>query len=134
MRSRNLPGTDPEKPEPGGTAAGIGAASSMVGLAVTACCAGPLAAFLGPFLVGVLGAAGAATAIRLAPYAPYFFAASLASLAYGFWANYRVRPSCAIETANTKNRRMRFSRVMLWFAAGIFVFSLSYSIVTAGHF
>jgi mercuric ion transport protein len=61
------------------------------GLAASSCCIVPLVLFS----LGVTGAwIGYLTA--LAPYQPYFIAATFACLGYGYWLAYRpAKPACA---------------------------------------
>jgi mercuric ion transport protein len=68
------------------------AAGGLVGaLAASSCCILPLALF-------GLGVSGAwiGNFTRLAPYQPWFIAATLAFLGYGYWLVYRsATPACA---------------------------------------
>ncbi len=86
----------------------VGGATAAV--LVTLCCAGPA-------VVAVIGAGGALAAARLEHYRPYFLAASLLLLAFGFWRAYRPRAragACSVRTG-------RFVRSTLWFATVITV-------------
>jgi mercuric ion transport protein len=71
------------------------AAGGILGaIAASSCCIGPLALFS----LGISGAwIGNLTA--LAPYQPYFIAATLACLGYGFWLVYRPRKTTCAEGA-----------------------------------
>lgn len=63
-------------------------------IAASSCCIAPLALFS----LGISGAwIGNLTA--LAPYQPYFIAATLACLGYGFWLVYRPRKVACAEGA-----------------------------------
>lgn len=68
------------------------AAGGLLGaLAASSCCILPLALF-------GLGISGAwiSTLTQLAPYQPYFIAATAACLGYGYWQVYRIRKiACA---------------------------------------
>ncbi len=74
---------------------GLVVAGGLLGaLAASACCIAPLALFS----LGVSGAwIGNLTA--LAPYQPYFIAATLACLGYGYWLVYRGRKLACAEGA-----------------------------------
>ena len=94
----------------GGSAAASAAGAigvALAALAGTLCCAGPA-------VVAVLGAGGALAAARLEPYRPYFLAAAVTMLAFGFWRAYRPSPvggvACSIRTG-------RWVRGILWTAA-----------------
>jgi mercuric ion transport protein len=71
------------------------AAGGIVGaIAASSCCIAPLALFS----LGISGAwIGNLTA--LAPYQPYFIAATLACLGYGYWLVYRPRKAACAEDA-----------------------------------
>ncbi|MBC5826332.1 MAG: hypothetical protein GIW99_01350 [Candidatus Eremiobacteraeota bacterium] len=109
----------------------VGTATAGVGAAVTAtlasvCCTGPVIA---PIVVGLLGAAGAAAAAGLKPYTPYLFAGSLAMLAFGFWTVNRARKSCAVGAPlRLVPFSLRFSRAVLWLAAGLWVASVAFTL------
>lgn len=93
----------------GGMAIGsaLGASgAAMAALFSTLCCAGPAVAAL-------VGAGGALAAARLEPYRPYFLAAAVAMLAFGFWRAYRPArggAACSLRTG-------RWVRSMLWVSA-----------------
>ncbi len=71
--------------DPGGMAMRLTALSGIAGaIAASSCCIAPLVLFS----LGISGAwIGNLTA--LAPYQPYFIAATLACLGYGYWLVYR---------------------------------------------
>ena len=97
----------------GGMAAGsaIGAIGvALTALTATLCCAGPA-------VFAVVGAGGAMAAVKLEPYRPYFLAASIAMLAFGFWRAYR--PASVGESGGDCSIRTgRVVRGTLW-AAGL---------------
>ena len=64
------------------------------GIAASACCVAPLVLFS-------LGMSGAwiTNLTALAPYQPYFIAATLACLGYGYWLVYRHRKAGCAENA-----------------------------------
>ena len=69
------------------------AAGGILGaIAASACCIAPLALFS----LGV-GGAWIGNLTALAPYQPYFIAATLACLAYGYWLVYRRKNSACAE-------------------------------------
>ena len=84
----------------GGSLSAVGAA--LVGIFGTLCCAGPV-------VVAVLGVGGAVAAAKLEPYRPYFVAASIALLTFGFW-RWRRAKRCACLSP----REARWLPVMLW--------------------
>lgn len=68
-------------------------AGGIVGaLAASSCCIAPLVLF-------GLGISGAwiGTLTRLAPYQPYFIAATLACLGYGYWLLHRSRQMACVD-------------------------------------
>jgi mercuric ion transport protein len=86
----------------------VGATSASIAAVLGAlCCAGPA-------VVGVIGAGGALAAARLEPFRPYFLAASVVMLSFGFWRAYRPARAkggaCAIRTG-------RAARAILWASA-----------------
>ena len=88
------------------------AAGGVLGaLAASSCCIAPLALFS----LGISGAwIGNLTA--LAPYQPYFIAATLVCLGYGYWLVYRPRKvACAEGAACAKplpNRLVMFGLIL----------------------
>ncbi len=83
--------TNVQHDDPGGTAIRLTALGGVLGaIAASSCCIAPLALFS----LGISGAwIGNLTA--LAPYQPYFIAATLACLGYGYWLVYRRKIACA---------------------------------------
>jgi mercuric ion transport protein len=82
--------------DPGATAMRLTAIGGILGaIAASSCCIAPLVLFS----LGISGAwIGNLTA--LAPYQPYFIAATVACLGYGYWLVYRRRDvACAKDSA-----------------------------------
>jgi mercuric ion transport protein len=80
---------------PGVTAVRLTAIGGILGaIAASACCLAPVALFS-------LGISGAwiASLTALAPYQPYFIAATLACLGYGYWLVYRRKAVACAEGA-----------------------------------
>jgi mercuric ion transport protein len=101
------------------------AAGGIVGaIAASSCCIAPLVLFS----LGISGAwIGNLTA--LAPYQPYFIAATLACLGYGYWLVYRPgKVECAEGTACARtlpNRFVMFGLILATFIiAGALAFDL----------
>ena len=80
-----------QQDDPGATAMRLAALGGILGaIAASSCCIAPLVLFS----LGISGAwIGNLTA--LAPYQPYFIAATLACLGFGYWLVYRRRLACA---------------------------------------
>lgn len=95
----------------GAATSGLGGALASVFAAL--CC-------IGPSTVALLGASGAVAAASLAPYRPFFLIGSLAVIAFAFWRVYRRRGVTA-DGATCPTRIGRFTRSMLWIAAGVWV-------------
>jgi mercuric ion transport protein len=102
------------------------AAGGILGaIAASSCCIAPLVLFS----LGISGAwIGNLTA--LAPYQPYFIAATLACLGYGYWLVYRRKTvTCADEAACSRpplpNRFVMFGLIMATvLVAGAIAFDL----------
>jgi mercuric ion transport protein len=77
----------------------------------TLCC-------IGPAVIAVVGAGGALAGAKLAPYRPYFLAASGLLLGLGFWSSYRPSPANREGTSCTL-RTGRRVRTVLWIAAAV---------------
>jgi len=78
---------------PGSTAARLTAIGGILGaIAASSCCLAPLALFS-------LGVSGAwiANLTALAPYQPFFIAATVACLGYGYWLVYRRKTVACAE-------------------------------------
>jgi mercuric ion transport protein len=89
--------TSPTVPEQGRSAAALRltAAGGILGaIAASSCCIAPLVLFS-------LGISGAwiANLTALAPYQPYFIAATLGCLGYGYWLVYRRKSVTCAEGA-----------------------------------
>src|SRR5262245_12804777 len=104
-----------------GARAGWIAAGSIVGaLAASSCCILPLVLFS-------LGISGAwiANFTALAPYKPYFAAATLALLGYGYYLVYmRPKQACA-DGSCAQPLPSRFVKSSLWIATALVVAALS---------
>jgi mercuric ion transport protein len=81
--------------DPGGTAMRLTAIGGILGaIAASSCCIAPLVLFsLG------IGGAWIGNLTALAPYQPYFVAATLACLGYGSWLVYRRKKIACAEDA-----------------------------------
>jgi mercuric ion transport protein len=102
------------------------AAGGIVGaLAASSCCVLPLVLFG----LGVSGAwIGSLT--RLAPYQPYFIAATVACLAYGYWLVYRSsQVDCVGGTACARPLPGRFVKAGLIAATVLVVAALAFDLV-----
>ena len=97
------------------------AAGGLLGaLAASSCCILPLALF-------GLGVSGAwiGNFTRLAPYQPYFIAATLAFLGYGYWLVYRSSTrSCADGAACARPLPNRIVKISLLLATILVVAAL----------
>jgi MerT mercuric transport protein len=91
----------PDEAATGRTQKLVAAGGILGALAASSCCIAPLALFS----LGISGAwIGNLTA--LAPYQPYFIAATLVCLGYGYWLVYRPRKAaCAAGAACAKDGR-----------------------------
>lgn len=91
----------------------LAAGGLLAALGASSCCILPL-------VLLSLGASGAwiGNLTALAPYQPYFVAAALAFLAFGFWRVYR-RPAavCAEGSACATPRSTRLTKIGLWATA-----------------
>ena len=126
VSAENVPAVQP------GEIAGIGrtqilaAAGGMLGaLAASSCCILPLVLFS----LGVSGAwIGNVTA--LAPYQPYFIAATVAFLGYGYWLVYRTsKNACADGAACARPMPNRFVLTGLILATVLVVASLGFNVL-----
>jgi mercuric ion transport protein len=93
LANNNSPAA-PHRP-PSVAAARLTAIGGILGaIAASSCCLAPLVLFS-------LGISGAwiANLTALAPYQPYFIAATLACLIYGYWLVYRRKPAACAEGA-----------------------------------
>lgn len=91
----------------------LSAGSLIAAVATSSCCFIPL----GLVLLG-LGGAWISKLTFLAPYQPYFVAATAACLAGGFFLSYRRpdRSACAESSACGSSRAVDITRVTLWSA------------------
>jgi hypothetical protein len=109
-----------------------GAASASVGSAIaavlgTACCTGPM---LGPLIVTVLGASGAATLAGIKPYTPYVLLLSFALLLLAFWSTKHQSQRCEAGAVEPPAPRIWSRGVMLWIAGFVWLGSCCVAIVT----
>lgn len=91
----------------------LAAGGLLAALGASSCCILPLVLFS-------LGASGAwiGNLTALAPYQPFFVAAALAFLAFGFWRVYRQpAAACAAGSACATPRSTRMTKMGLWAAA-----------------
>ncbi len=111
--------------DPSGTAMRLTAIGGILGaIGASACCIAPLVLFsLG------IGGAWIGNLTALAPYQPYFIAATLACLGYGYWLVYRRNKiACAEGAACARplpNRFVMFGLILATFlVAGALAFDL----------
>jgi mercuric ion transport protein len=90
-------------------------AGGAVGAAIAAsvCCIGPL-------LLALLGLGGGALLLKLAPYRPYFLAATGLILAGAFYVTYRRAPAehCEPGTACASSGSRKGQKIVLWIVTG----------------
>jgi mercuric ion transport protein len=118
---------DLDRPETGQAAAPrtqkLVAAGSILGaLGASSCCILPLALF-------GLGVSGAwiGNLTQLAPYQPYFIAATAASLGYGYWLVYRSRKiACADGEVCARPLPNRIAKTGLVFATILVIAALAF--------
>src|SRR5713101_4774465 len=94
-------------------------------LAASSCCILPLVLFS-------LGVSGAwiGNLTRLAPYQPYFIAATVACLTYGYWLVYRSpRIACADGTACAQPLPGRLVKAGLIVATALVVAALAFDLI-----
>ena len=103
-------------------AASTGAGAALVSVVASACCVGPV---IGPLVVTVLGAGGAAWAASLKPYSGWLLAFAGVMLAAGFYGSYRGRRSCS----GPPRRRDQLVRGVLWLSAALWLVSLTLNLV-----
>src|ERR1700731_4995518 len=102
-----IPGLIPAAPDDaviGRTQKLVAAGGILGAIAASSCCVAPLVLFS-------LGTSGAwvGNLTALAPYQPYFIAATLACLGYGYWLVYpRKTVTCADEAACSRPLPNRF--------------------------
>ena len=88
--------------------------------AASACC-------LGPLILAVLGIGGAASAVALEAYRPYFLLLTAVLLAGAFYMTYR-RPARACGPGESCERpgATRAGRVLLWVAAVVVILAATF--------
>ena len=94
-------------------------------LAASSCCVVPLLLF-------ALGVSGAwiGNLTRLAPYQPYFIAATLGCLGYGYWLVYRSRKTaCGDDQACTRPLSNRIVTIGLVLATVVVIGALTFDVV-----
>jgi mercuric ion transport protein len=96
----------------------VGAVAAALG--ASACC-------LGPLLLTALGLGGAASAVALAAYRPYFLLLAAVLLAGAFYLAYR-RPAtaCAPGASCDRSGAVRAGRVLLWVAAALVLLAATF--------
>jgi mercuric ion transport protein len=99
----------------------------LAGLAAASCCVVPFLLFL----AGISGAwIGSLTALE--PYRPYFSAAAIACISYGFYRVYRKpATACATGTYCAQPSRGRVTKIALWSAVAIVALALGSPYVIA---
>ena len=105
----------------------IAASGMLGGLAASSCCILPLVLFS-------LGVSGAwiGNLTQLAPYQPYFIAATVACLGYGYWLVHRSRKkACSEAEACARPLPNRILTIGLILATILIVGALSYRPVLA---
>lgn len=110
-----------ESPRRGVTLPVIGAVTAAI--AASACC-------LVPAVLAAVGVSGAGFAAGLAPYRPFFLAATGAALAAGFWFAYRPQKKDACGCPAPRSRRA--ARVTLWFTTLVTVALATYPLLGDG--
>jgi hypothetical protein len=103
----------------GVASAATGAGAAFVSVVASACCVGPV---MGPLLVTILGAGGAAWAASLKPFSGWLLAFAGVMLALGFYGSYRSRRSCS---GGPPRRRDQLVRGVLWLSAALWLISLT---------
>lgn len=89
-------------------------------LASALCCAGPLIAV-------TIGVSGVGLAATFDPLRPYFLAATVAFLGYGFWSLHREeQAACEPGRPCAEPQVRRRMRVVLWVATGVAVLFATY--------
>ena len=86
----------------------LGAGAAGAAVAASICCVGPLA-------LAMLGLGGGALLLKLAPYRPYFLAATAVLLGTAFYLTYREQPQARCLPGETCTQsRARGQRILLW--------------------
>lgn len=106
-----------EAPGPAGRTPGrlLAAGGAIGALLASSCCVAPL-------LLVTLGVSGAwiGNLTALAPYKPYFLAASVPLLGTAFWYVYfKPRRACGEDAGCTPAASNRVTKTVLWLAAGL---------------
>lgn len=101
-------------------AAAVG--SLVSALAASSCCVLPLALF-------TLGASGPwiGHMVRLAPYQPYFIAATIACLGCGYWLVYRASRKCTAACGSQATNKFTMRALVL--ATALVIAAISFNFV-----
>jgi mercuric ion transport protein len=96
------------------------AGALVTGLASSACC-------LGPLVLAIVGIGGAASALALAQYRPYFLVLTAAFLGLAFYLTYR-RPAsaCSPGSACDMPKANRLGKTLLWLATLVVVLAATF--------
>ena len=92
----------------------------LAGLAASACC-------LGPLVLAILGIGGAASALALEPYRPYFLILTAGLLGFAFYRTYR-RPAgvCGPGEACAMPRANRAGKILLWLVTVVVILAATF--------
>lgn len=102
----------------------LGAGGTVTAAAAAICCAGPA---IGPLIVGILGAGGAAALAGLRPYSIALLALSGLVIGYSLWRATRVASACA---PGARPRSVAVARAILWAAFAVWVASAATVVYT----
>lgn len=100
----------------------VTAGSILAAIGAASCC-------VVPFALVTLGVSGAwiGNLTALAPYQPYFIAATLALLGCGFWLVYRKpKAACAEGSYCARPASDRIAKIGLWIAAALITAALAF--------
>lgn len=89
--------------------------AGVTSTAASICCIGPIA-------IAVLGVNGAILAAGIKPYRLYLLGGSLLMLGYAFWRVYRSNSRAEADACSVNAGR--WSRVVLWSAAALWMFAV----------
>jgi mercuric ion transport protein len=119
MKASDYQAGNPEKWRPSGAAV-LSVGGILAGLAAASCC-------VVPFLLFLAGISGAwiANLTALEPYRPYFAAAAIGCVGYGFYRVYR-RPAaaCAEGSYCARPASDRLAKIGLWSATVVVLVAL----------
>jgi mercuric ion transport protein len=98
------------------------AVALVTAIAASACC-------VVPAVLAVVGVSGVGFAARFVPYRPYFLAATVLALVFGFWLAYRPqRDGCGCAVPRSR----RAARVGLWTTTVLAVALAAYPLLGGG--